>query len=104
MVINFRPDDSGLQSLKQENTKATQRVTEPLQAITRIQAIGNQPRNPPETQTPTPYAGPERRQGERRKGQARVILDTRAKRERRHHVVDSPDDDEEPKRGIDIYG
>ena len=104
MAINFRPDDSGLQSLKQENAKATQRVTEPLQAITRIQAIGNQARNPPETQTPAPYTGPERRQGERRKDQARVILDTRTKRERRRQVAGPPDGDEEPKRGIDVYG
>ena len=104
MAINFRPDDSGLQTLKQENTKPAQRVTEPLQAITRIQAVDKQPRNPPETRIPAPYTGPERRQGERRKDQARVILDTRGKRERRRQVADPPDGDEAPKRGIDVYG
>ena len=104
MVINFRPDDSGLQTLKQENTKPAQRVTEPLQAITRIQAIGKQPRHTPETQVPPPYTGPERRQGERRKDQARVILDTRGKRERRRQLAGSPDGDEISKRGVDIYG
>lgn len=103
--INFRPDDSGLQSLKKENTSAPS--SRELGAITpygRTQAIQEDPPTPPQAQALPAYAGPERRKGERRKDQARVILDTRDKRERRRQAQDMPDADDIPKIGIDEFG
>lgn len=103
--VTFRPDDSGLQSLKQENATApANRAPAPPQAIAGLQSTREEPPTPPQNPTQTAYTGPERRQGERRKDQARVILDTRGKRERRRQLPDASETEDVPKRGIDVYG
>lgn len=103
--INFRPDDSGIQSLKKDNTSSA--ATREPSAVTpyrRTQAILEYPATPPQAKTPPVYSGPERRKGERRKSQERVILDTRDKRERRRQAQNPTDADNDLKIGIDEYG
>ena len=105
--ITFRPDDSGLQSLKQENATApANRAPAPLQAVSRVPSVSEEPPTPPKhpTQSTTAYMGPERRKGERRTAQARGIPDTRGKRERRRQLPDSPEGEDIPPRGVDLYG
>lgn len=103
--ITFRPDDSGLQALKKETTTGpANRELGAVQAIARIQSIGEQPPAPPQAPAAAVYTGPERRKGERRKGQQNVILDTRGKRERRRQAQADVAGDEEIKVGIDVYG
>lgn len=103
--ITIRPDDSGLQSLRKENAAApTEHASSAAQAIARIRAVSGQTQSAVQTPAPEQYTGPERRKGERRQGQQRVILDTRTKRERRRQLP--PDDNgtaDEVKRGIDVY-
>lgn len=104
--ITFRPDDSGLQSLKKENAVTpAERALSAVQAIARIRAVSGQgqvaAQQPPAA---TQYTGPERRKGERRQGQQRVILDTRTHRERRRQPSpEAPHDAAEAKLGIDVY-
>lgn len=104
--ITIRPDDSGLQSLKKENTTGlANRELGAVQAIARIQSIAEQPPAPPQAPAAAVYTGPERRKGERRKGQQKVILDTRGNRERRRQPqAESGAGAEEIKVGIDVYG
>lgn len=103
--ITVRPDDSGLQSLRRENCAApAEQALSAAQAIARIRAVGGQEQRADQPQAPAQYAGPERRQGERRQGQQRVILDTRSKRERRRQPP--PDDGgsaDDVRLGIDVY-
>ncbi len=106
--INLRPDDSGIQSLKKENTTSQPTPAREVSALApsaRAHSVTEQPPLPPQTQSqPAVYQGVERRKGERRKGEKRVILDTRDKRERRRQVKDAPDiGDDVPKVGIDVY-
>lgn len=103
--ITFRPDDSGVQSLKKDNaTTPANRETGALQAIARIQAVSEQPPTAPQLPALPVYTGPERRKGERRQGQQRVILDTRDKRERRRQPQpDANTGTDEIKLGVDIY-
>lgn len=102
--ITFRPDDSGLQSLKKDNAAApAERALSAVQAIARIRSIGAQG-SAAQAPAATPYTGPERRKGERRQGQQRVILDTRVHRERRRQSPpDTGSDAGEVKLGIDVY-
>ena len=104
--ITFRPDDSGLQTLQKENTATpAERTLSAVQAIARIRSIGAQGRSAAQAPAATPYSGPERRKGERRQGQQRVILDTRAHRERRRQPPSEADSNAgEIKLGIDVYG
>lgn len=104
--ITIRPDDSGLQALKKDNASASaNRELGAVQAIARIQSIGEQPPTPPQAPATAIYTGPERRKGERRKGQKNVILDTRGNRERRRQTPsDATASGEETKVGIDVYG
>ncbi|MFA7593185.1 MAG: hypothetical protein WCY26_05520 [Thiohalobacteraceae bacterium] len=103
--VHFRPDDSGLQALKTDNTadRSVRAVSAPA-ATTAIQSVTDQPpavssgAHPPAT-----YQGPERRTGERRKGQQRILLDTRSQRERRRQPRDQAGTDDVPKVGIDQY-
>ena len=103
--ITFRPDDSGLQSLQKENAAApAERALSAVQAIARIRSIGAQGRAATQAPGATPYTGPERRKGERRQGQQRVILDTRGHRERRRQSpAEAGGDAGEVKLGIDVY-
>lgn len=105
-IINFRPDDSGVQSLKQENaTSPANRELHGLTASARIQPVDEMPRTPPQAPLlPVTYTGPERRKGERRQTRQQVILDTRDKRERRRQPEDQPATEDAPKIGIDVYG
>lgn len=105
-IINFRPDDSGVQSLKQENAASpANRELSGLAASVRIQPVDEMPRTPPQAPLlPVTYSGPERRQGERRQGKQHVILDTRDNRERRRQAEDQPATEDAPKVGIDVYG
>ncbi|MFN2309597.1 MAG: hypothetical protein ABR553_07660 [Gammaproteobacteria bacterium] len=103
--INLRPDDSGLQSLKRDNTTSPiARAVSALLPSAATRPVSGFPPTPPETPPRPQYTGPERRRDERRKAQQRVILDTRDKRERRriNPIADEPER-EEP-RGIDDYG
>lgn len=104
--ITFRPDDSGIQSLQQENTRGqTAREVNPLTATNRTQTATEQDTAPNPQATPAPvYRGVERRKGERRKQQQRIILDTRDKRDRRRQAQDENQDAPAPRRGIDVYG
>lgn len=104
--ITIRPDDSGLQSLKKETiTGPANREPGAVQAIARIQSIAEQPPAPPQAPATAVYTGPERRKGERRKGQQKVILDTRGNRERRRQPQpEAVSGEEEVKIGIDVYG
>lgn len=104
-IINFRPDDSGVQSLKQENAASpANRELHGLTASVRTQPVDEMPRTPPQvTLPPVTYAGPERRKGERRQGKQSVILDTRDSRERRRQAQDQPATEDAPKVGIDVY-
>lgn len=102
--INLRPDDSGIQSLKKENTASpVERAVSALLPTTRTQPVSEYPPTPPQPQIPA-YTGPERRRGERRKHQQAVILDTRDKRERRRNAPSATTDEDPPKQGIDVYG
>lgn len=102
--INLRPDDSGIQSLKKENTASpVERAVSALLPTTRTPAVSEYPPTPPQPQIPA-YTGPERRRGERRKNQQPVILDTRDKRERRRNTQDSAEPQPEEIRGVDVYG
>lgn len=102
--INLRPDDSGIQSLKKENTASpVERAVSALLPTSRAQPVSEYPPTPPQHQIPV-YTGPERRRGERRKGQQPVILDTRDRRERRRNPQDSTEPQPEEIRGIDVYG
>ncbi|MBI5463119.1 MAG: hypothetical protein HY941_13115 [Gammaproteobacteria bacterium] len=105
-IINFRPDDGGVQSLKQENaTSPANGELRGLTASVRIQPVDEQPRTPPQAPLlPVTYSGPERRQGERRLDKQRVILDTRDNRERRRQAQDQPTTEDVPKVGIDVFG
>jgi hypothetical protein len=104
-IINFRPDDSGVQALKKENlTSPANQALQGLTASVRIQPVDDQPHTPPQTPFLATYSGPERRRAERRLGQARVILDTRDKRERRREAQDQLSEEDIPKVGIDVYG
>lgn len=105
-IINFRPDDSGVQSLKKENaTRPANQALQGLTASARIQPIEEQPRTPPHAPLlPVTYSGPERRKGERRQKQAAVILDTRDNRERRRQPHAYPGEESDSKQGIDTYG
>lgn len=104
-IINFRPDDSGVQTLKKENaTSPANQEPHGLTASVRIQPIDEQPRTPPQAPPLPVYSGPDRRKGERRQGQARVILDTRGKRERRRQAADQHAQEDAPKVGIDVFG
>lgn len=106
--ITFRPDDSGLQSLKKENTapQSTREVTAPAPSA-RAHSVADQGQLPPQPQqTLQEYKGVERRKGERRKGQQRIILDTRDNRERRRQQS-TPEEEQEQTNGpvgIDLYG
>ncbi len=103
-IINFRPDDSGVQTLKKDNATApTMQALHSLGASVRIQPADDHPRTPPVPYQPN-YAKAERRKGERRNAQARVILDTRDKRERRREAEDQLSKDDAPKVGIDVFG
>lgn len=103
--ITFRPDDSGVQSLKKDNATApANRETGAVQAIARIQSISEPPPTAPQAATQAMYTGPERRKGERRQGQQRVILDTRDHRERRRQPQPEADAGaDEVRIGVDIY-
>lgn len=104
-IINFRPDDSGVQTLKQENaTSPANRELHGLTASVRVQPIDEHPQTPPQAPLLPVYSGPDRRKGERRQGQARVILDTRDKRERRRQAQDQQATEDAPKVGIDVFG
>ncbi len=104
-IINFRPDDSGLQTLKKENTTSpANRALQGITASVRLQPVGEQLFTPPQAPFLASYSGPERRRAERRVGQARVILDTRDKRERRREAKDQSSEVDLPKVGIDVYG
>ena len=105
-IINFRPDDSGVQTLKKENaTSSANPALHSLSASVRIQPVDEQPHTPPQAPLLPAYHGPERRKGgERRQGKQRVILDTRDNRERRREVQDARNAEDTPKRGIDVYG
>lgn len=105
-IINFRPDDSGVQSLKKENASSPSNpALQGLAASVRIQPAADQSQTPPHAPFLPDYAGPDRRRGgERRQGQARVILDTRDKRERRREAQDQPGEEDVPRVGIDVYG
>lgn len=103
--IHFRPDDSGLQALKKDNTtdRPVRAVSAPA-ATTAIQSVTDQASATPSgAHPPATYQGAERRTGERRKGQQRILLDTRSQRERRRQPRDQPDTDDVPKVGIDQY-
>lgn len=103
--INLRPDDSGIQSLKKENTASpVERAVSALLPTSRTQPLSEYPPTPPQNPAPPVYTGPERRRGERRKNQQPVILDTRDKRERRRNTQDSTEPQPEEIRGIDVYG
>lgn len=104
-IINLRPDDSGIQSLKNENAGSpVERAVSALLPTSRARPVGSYP-PPPSQEPPAPtYTGPERRRGERRKSQQQVILDTRDKRERRRNAQGAADPEPEEKRGIDVYG
>lgn len=107
--ITFRPDDSGLQSLKKENTtpQTAREVTAPA-APARAHYVADQGQLPPQPQqTIEEYKGVERRKGERRKGKQRIILDTRDNRERRRQQQTTEEKDQQQptsKVGIDVYG
>ena len=105
-IINFRPDDGGVQTLKKENsTSPANRELHGLNASVRIQPVEELPRTPPQAPlVPTAYVGPERRKSERRQGKQRVILDTRDNRERRRQAGDQQTSEDVPKVGIDVYG
>lgn len=103
--INLRPDDSGIQSLKKENTTSPlERAVSAVLSTSRIQPVSEYPPTPPQNPATPVYTGPERRRGERRKSQQSVILDTRDKRERRRNAQPAAETQDEPKRGIDVYG
>lgn len=103
--INLRPDDSGLQSLVKENRASpVERAVSALLPTSRAQPVSDYPHTPPQIPPAPVYTGPERRRGERRKGQQQVILDTRDKRERRRAAPSADEVTDEPKRGIDVYG
>ena len=105
-IINFRPDDSGVQALKKQNaTSPANPALSGLTASVRIQPIEEQPHTPPQPPPLLPtYHGPERRKAERRLSKQRVILDTRDNRERRREAQDAPNAEDTPKLGIDAYG
>lgn len=100
---NYRPDDLGTRALERENTgpKETRAVSAaaPKPAIA---GTGSRP----QPESPPPSLQPQRR--ERRKGADRrqrdipVLLDTRSNRERRRNP-ETVDEDEPPKRGIDVF-
>lgn len=103
--ITFRPDDSGLQSLKKDNASTPpNRETVAVQASAGIPSINEQPATAPQTPALPVFSGPERRKGERRQGQQRVILDTRDHRERRRQPQpETSAGTDQPRIGIDIY-
>ncbi len=105
-IINFRPDDSGVQSLKKENiTSPSNPALYGLTATARLQPTSEHPHAPPQAPFLPNYTGPERRRGERRQAQQQVILDTRDKRERRREADDQTGSAEDsPRVGIDVYG
>jgi hypothetical protein len=103
--INLRPDDSGVQSLKKENTSSPlERAVSALSPVNRTQPVTEYPETPPQNPAQPVYTGPERRRGERRKSTQPVILDTRDKRERRRNAQPAAQAEEEPRQGIDVYG
>ncbi len=103
--IHFRPDDGGLQALKTDNAtgQPTRAVSAPA-ATTGPHSVTDQPPSaPPADPARVVYQGVERRTGERRKEQQRILLDTRNKRERRRQLPDQVDAGDTPKVGVDGY-
>lgn len=105
--IHFRPDDGGLQGLKKDN--AADPPTRTVSASTPTagaHSVTDQPPSARDTAAAV-YQGVERRKGERRKVQQRILLDTRSKRERRCQPQDQPQDQPDggdaPKVGVDLY-
>lgn len=103
--ITVRPDDSGIQSLKKENSvPSTARELGQLSPTNRAQPVQEYPPTPPEARVRTVYRGPDRRKRERRQTKDQVILDTRDKRERRRQAQDTDNTEDAPKIGIDVFG
>lgn len=103
--ITIRPDDSGIQSLKKENSaSSTARELGQLSPTNRAQPVQEYPPTPPEAKVRAVYRGPDRRKGERRQTKDQVILDTRDKRERRRQIQATDDAEYPPKIGIDVFG
>ncbi len=104
--ITIRPDDSGIQSLKKENSATpSTRELGPTLPSNRSQTVQEYPPTPPQTQALPTYKGPDRRKSERRQTKKdRLLLDTRGKRERRREPQDTDDIEDAPKIGIDVFG
>jgi hypothetical protein len=107
--IHFRPDDGGLQALKKDNAadQPTRAVSAPAATASTHSVTEQPPSAQPGTLHPPVYQGVERRKGERRREQQRILLDTRSKRERRRQPQDQhqdqPDAGDAPKVGVDLY-
>ncbi|WJW75252.1 hypothetical protein QVG61_12290 [Thiohalobacter sp. IOR34] len=98
--INLRPDDLGLQSLKDQNQAPNKaRAVSPAAPYPRVQPGGERPAAERSAASERPRV--ERRKGgDRRKRNLPVILDTRTQRERRRE----PNDEQStPVRGVDTF-